>query len=187
MLQTLGGAGAILHRQPQDRNVSPHPTPGMGSDGNNNQPTLEEYLRSFDFHSTPNDNSAPLHIPTSDEFLQGVLTGNWGGLFPPSTGPGSSQPGSTSNIPGREQHFGSHNYYKLHPQIASYAPSMHSDGDSSINSGGASLAPTSSMEPPPLLYQHSNQEHRLKPNQSDDLQKTFLWDNFLRELGIENI
>lgn len=187
LLQTLGGAGAVLHRQPHGQNVSPHPNSETGPEVNSNQPKLDEYLRSFDFHSMPNDNGAPLYMPTSDEFLGGMMTEDWGELFLSPTANGNDQPGYTSNVTGRGPQIVSHDYNRLHPQMASYAPSLYSDGDSSINSGVAPLAPSSPLEPPSLLYRPSEQGHQPDPNQTDDLQKAFLWDNFLRELGINNI
>jgi hypothetical protein len=182
LLQALGGAGAVLHRQ--DNN--PAPVPETSSGVQNDHPMLDQYLRSFDFNSGPDNNSSPLFLPTSDEFLQGVLSGDWSGLFP---SPSSNTPSGfdySTNIAAQGQPEISFDYNGLQPPKATYTSSRYSDGGSSINSGGIPLAPASSIEPPPLLHQPSAQVPHPLTSQSDEFQKSFLWDNFLCELGINN-
>jgi hypothetical protein len=182
LLQALGGAGAVLHRQ----HNSPAPVPETSAEARNDHPMLDQYLRSFDFNSPGNNNTSPLFLPTSDEFLQGVLGGDWSGLFTPPSSNITSSFDYGTNIAAQNQPEFSFDYNGLQLPKATHTPSGYSDGGSSINSGGVPLAPVSSIDPPTLLHQPSVSVPPLPTSHSEEFQKSFLWDNFLRELGINN-
>lgn len=180
------------------------------------QPSLEEYLRSFGFDPanlqeqgyyegySQGENRGGngtgetwMHVPSSDAFLQGVLTGHWSDL-PPSRTPGLQQqnplyqadlgaPPRLSERPidlrGEEYiQYGEAQQSNTHGTYMS-SPAPPSDGG--LSSTASSILPaggTNTQYPPPLSHQPS------PPTVStgaDHLQASFLWDNFLKELGVQ--
>jgi hypothetical protein len=160
------------------------------------QPSLDEYLRSFEFdpaniqgqayHGGSGGNKGDngpgetwMYVPSSDAFLQGVLTGHWNG--PPPSGPPSSQqqnsPYQADLLPlgaprpserpldPRSQGYNEAQLYQTHVAYTS-SPAPPSDGDGSLSSTTSNI---------PLA----------DASRADDLQASFLWDNFLRELGVQ--
>lgn len=190
----LGGCKAILQHTRQQPANSP-----ASSDESNVmislervQPTLDDYIRSFDHHSDLSGVQAPMAVPSSDAFLRGALTGDWGSL-PAMEAPLSDLSGAflgpSTNNEG-SQPPSSHQPYtpSLTQPLSSFSHSPYSDGGASSGSSAgqalfdnsqpfhATLQPptTSFTSVPTVVQPHSDPEGQL------------LWDNFLRELGIQS-
>lgn len=182
------------------------------------QPLLEEYLRSFGFDTanaqeqTYNGGAGGedgnevfgaghmgMYVPSSDAFLQGVLTGHWGGLS--SSGPQvTPSPGYQLNVPPlsapapterlldpRGQVYPLYDEARHHQAHVTYRPSPPPPSDSGLSSTmsggpGTGLDGTYSQYPPPLLHQPPPPTFNVG---TEDSRASFLWDNFLRELGIQ--
>ena len=177
------------------------------------QPSLEDYLQSFEsaYSGIPPNNSNvgqgwnmgdgqndPLRdigmsVTSSDAFLHGVLTGQWMGSQP--LVPTSQYPPS---LDFSHQHIATHAHPPLgpyeygsvegsiHPGTASFRPSPGSPSDGVLSSAGSpgprvSLDVPSVQYPPSISYQHPVPTL----DAGEDSQASFMWDNFLRELGIQ--
>jgi hypothetical protein len=140
-----------------------------------------------------------MYVPSSDAFLQGVLTGHWG---PSSSGPQVTPvPGYQLNVPPlrapapterppdpRGQGYLLYGEPRHHHQAhVTYRPSPPPPSDGGLSSTmsgghGTGLDGTYSQYPPPLLHQPSPPTFNVG---IEDSQASFHWDNFLRELGIQ--
>jgi hypothetical protein len=189
----LGGSKAILQHTRQQPAHSP-----AASDESNVmislervQPTLDDYIRSFDRHSDLSGAQAPMAVPSSDAFLHGALTGDWGS-FPTMEAPLSDLSGSflgpsTSNE--GSQPSPSHQPYipSLTQSLSSFSHSPFSDGASSGSSAGQALFDNpqpfhATLQPPTTLF--TSVPTVVQPH--SDPEGQVLWDNFLRELGIQS-
>ena len=191
----LGGCKAIVQQTRQQSASSP-----ASSDGNNVlaslegvQPTLDDYLRSFQAPGAANQAGVPMGITSSDAFLQGALTGNWEGLttplapIPEYTGQYNLSPPSL-DVP-HQEHFAPY-YSNLTPQNGTsiFAASPYSEGSLSSGSGGNASGAQSTANYPPTIQP-------LGPspvlNDSDTggqpVDAVLLWDNFLRDLGLQTV
>jgi hypothetical protein len=173
----LGGYRAVLQHIRQGQSPPPHansPTGSSSSDGENImtslesvQPTLDEYLRSFQSidpeSANTNGQPAPMNIPSSDAFLQSALTGNWNNLnasesdwtsvWEPASGlsgnvqqqsqPPQQQPSPLSVYqPNQPVNYGQ----SIAPptfHMSSHSP--YSDGGLSTGSGSSTNPPTHAM------------------------------------------
>lgn len=150
------------------------------------QPTLDEYLRSFDHQSGDVSSQAPMAVPSSDAFLQGALTGDWGSLGTtdaPLSDLSNSFWGSPL-VPEVPQHTQSQTNRAYTP-LGGFSHSPYSDGG--VSSGSATSRPgidnTQSLYPsgPPFVAIPNI------ANTNPDTEGMVLWDNFLRDLGINNV
>jgi hypothetical protein len=173
LLKNLGGSGAVIYHEGslQANSLSPSAAtlPDQGSTSADLAPTLDEYLQSFNFAGATAEMGEQVFAPPSDEFLHGVLTGNWGGLFPPAPN-GGVTPSSND--------YSSHRDGSMPP----HAGIAYSDGGSSINE--PVVANSGIGQPPPLLYTENFGMGGLGYAHEEELRRSLLWENFLQELGI---
>jgi hypothetical protein len=172
LLKNLGGSGAVMYHEgsPQDNPLSPPMAtlPNQGSTSADIAPTLDEYLQSFNFGGETDEMEGQVYGPPSDEFLHGVLSGNWGGLFPPP--PDGASPSSNDHS--------SHRDGSMPPRINT----AYSDGGSSTNE--PIVANSRIEQPPSLLYAEKFRMGGSGYVREEELRRSLLWDNFLQELGI---
>lgn len=187
----------MQHTRPQTTS-----TPSPSSIGNDSgdilasldqvKPTLEEYLRSFNPQSTGSANHGPMSVPSSDAFLHGALTGDWGAL-PSSSAPLPDVPGalweasaSETSHPNLSQHVPSYNASTA-PSSSAYSHSPNSDLNAPT---GSSRAPPLGAPPvvqfgiQPAAPSFAPNANALPASQDQDVEATILWDSFLRDLGI---
>jgi hypothetical protein len=173
LLKDLGGSGAVVHHQlsPQDNLLSSAMAtmPNQGFTLADIAPSFDEYLRSFNFGGATVEMEGQEYGPPSDEFLHGVLGGNWGSLFPPAPDTGAS-PSSNG--------YSSHRDGSVPP----YANTAYSDGESSTNE--PIVANSGVGQPPSLLYAENFGMGGSGYEREEELRKSLLWENFLQELGI---
>jgi hypothetical protein len=189
LLQGLKGYHAFVHREMKSEEgaLPPQPAiqrPDVMTSLENIPLTLEEYLRSFNIPGGHPENLVRPNFSSSDEYLYGVISGNFGsrnvqmrpqeqnyqstGSSPMSFNPPTGQAQDPSLFPG------------LHT-VSNDSSSPRSDGASSTYSSGG---PTLASNPPPLV------DHILPPTfgpsmiAGEETQATVLWDKFLQELGI---
>ena len=188
----LGGCKAIVQQTRQQPVSSP-----ASSDGNNVlvslegvQPTLDDYLRSFQPQSEPNQ-GAPMGITSSDDFLRGALTGDWGRLAPIHSEPTASSfngkyndTAPSINVPWQEP-VPSYNQQPM--QQGMFSASPYSDGGVSSGSNGNGIQSTFDYTPP---FQALGSSPPVVGNGQANGQapeSVLLWDNFLRDLGLQNV
>ncbi|KIM27212.1 hypothetical protein M408DRAFT_330132 [Serendipita vermifera MAFF 305830] len=220
----MGGSPSIEHVRRQERASPPAPIPpipeypqpeqgaqpDMMSSLETIQPSLDDYLRSFEpaysgqqIGENYNGGSGyaqggPLadigmSVPSSDAFLHGVLTGQWDNLNVHSSGSSDSgyhpvgmaphQAPMHGNMPGGE--YGSGNQGSADHSAYSFRPSPAPPSDVLSSNGSPPRAvheETQTLYPPSLSYQPPQPMYTGR----EDTQSNFMWDNFLRELGIQN-
>jgi hypothetical protein len=188
----LGGCKAIV----QETRRQPASSPAS-SEGNNLlasldgvQPTLDEYLRSLDTPRGTSNVEVPIGITSSDDFLMSALTGNWTGLGAPlPTMP--EYPGQRNLSPPkldlpRQDHVLFHLNSTQQDGSSMFAPSPFSDGSSSSGNGNLNGAQSTFDYPPPFQPLGPSVSHQADVNgQATDT--VLLWDNFLRDLGLQNV
>jgi hypothetical protein len=173
LLKNLGGSGAVIYHEGSLQDSAPSHSvatlPHQGSASADIAPSLDEYLQSFNFGGTTAEAEGQVFAPPSDEFLHGVLSGNWGGLFPPAPDRGVS-PSSND--------YSSHRDGSMPPHTST----AYSDGESSSNE--PVIANSGIGQPPPLLYAQSFGMDVSGYAREEELRRSLLWENFLQELGI---
>lgn len=173
LLKDLGGSGAVIYHEgsPQDTSLS-HPMaslPNQGSTSADVAPSLDDYLESFNFGGETTEMEGQVYGPPSDEFLHGVLSGNWGGLFPPAPDEGASLSSNDYN-------------FDRDRSMPPYANTTYSDGGSSTNE--PIVANSEIGQPPSLLYAEKFMMSGSGYIREEELRRSLLWENFLQELGI---
>lgn len=176
------------------------------------QPSLDDYLRAFDLGNLGGQPEADYDgnggvargahadigrsVTSSDDFLHGVLTGQW--AVPPSSFQSSSsadfgyyQTDRTQQrvptVQGQQsdQYDPSHSSGSLGYGDHSFRPSPGPPSDGVLSSHGSppghNLEGGHSLFPPSLSYQHPTSTIPIE----GDSQANFMWDNFLKELGIQ--
>ena len=167
--------------------------------------SLDDYLRSFHSGASTASSGLDSNIPpagfavnSSDQFLRGILGGDWTSYTPPPTtyasppiaasydppsfwgGSGTYGQAGTMNSDIHDSLFG----------MPGSAPSPYSDGGSSTRSapgvGVAGYAPGPPAQLVPMANSSHEQMNMFTDAYSTEQQAAFLWDNILRELDIPN-
>lgn len=190
----LGGCKAIVHQTRQQSASSPASSEGTNvlASLEGVQPTLDEYLRSFQSQTGTSQTNGPMGITSSDDFLRGALTGDWAGLASSRSEP--AVPDQTSQYNTAPTPFNMswqdpvslYNTQPVQQNGPHFFPSPYSDGGVSSGSSGNGAKPTFDYTPPfqPLVISPT-------PNNNvgtgQDPETVVIWDNFLRDLGLQNI
>lgn len=218
----LGGSATIQHvrARPQDSSAMPASAPAyqpsdvpMTADVMNlletNEPSLEEYLKSFGFDPTSlqvqDQQSANAHrepmatgasVSSSDSFLHGVLTGQWNeppiddrAHLPPQTTPSSQANPTEADLYGNIDQllYAPIQQYQdpkegAQPTHGSHGQSPSEGVTSSQGSSGGGAGFGESITPltrPPSGFS-------MDTTVEDPQAANFMWDNFLRELGVQD-
>jgi hypothetical protein len=132
-------------------------------------------------------------ITSSDDFLRGALTGNWAGLGAPLSAM-PEYPGQYNLSPVTLDLPRQDNMHSYHPSSTQqngssiFTPSPFSDGGTSSSSNGNVTGAHSTFDYAPSLQPlgPSPVSHNVDVNgQTTDT--ILLWDNFLRDLGLQNV
>jgi hypothetical protein len=189
LFQGLRGYNAVVHRKRRpDEGTPPSqpaiPRPDVMTSLENIPSSLEDYLRSFNSADDQQHNLALPNFSSSDEFLYGVISGNFGGTSLPQPRPRGQDYQAAGDSPmGLNPSIGQLQDPSLFPAsqtIPSDLSTSSPHSDEATSSGGPAVA----NHPPPLV------DHIFPPTfgpsmiLGEETQATALWDKFLRELGV---
>lgn len=190
----LGGCKAIVHQTRQQ----PAASPASSTEENNVlaslgnvQPTLDDYLRSFQQQPGNSNTNVPMGITSSDDFLRGALTGDWAGLAP--TQPDSTMPDLTGryNPAPATLNVSWQDTYNTQPMQQNgsgmFAPSPYSDSSMSSGSNGNNLQSNFAYTPPFQSFGKTPPANTASLANGQSEETIVLWDNFLRDLGLQNV
>ncbi|KIM34296.1 hypothetical protein M408DRAFT_59666 [Serendipita vermifera MAFF 305830] len=190
----LGGCKAIVHQTRQQ----PAASPASSTEENNVlaslgnvQPTLDDYLRSFQQQPGNSNTNVPMGITSSDDFLRGALTGDWAGLAP--TQPDSTMPDLTGryNPAPATLNVSWQDPYNTQPMQQNgsgmFASSPYSDSSMSSGSNGNNLQSNFAYTPPFQSFGKTPPANTASLANGQSEETIVLWDNFLRDLGLQNV